>query len=92
MVPEFSSLLVAGAALAAVLGLLWLAQAGLRRARPLLRPAGARLAIEEAMALDSRRRLVLIRCEGQRALLLTGGPQDLLLGWLPGGAQTGPLP
>jgi len=92
MLPEFSSLLVTGAALAAVLGLLWLAQTGLRRARPLLRPAGARLAIEEAMALDSRRRLVLIRCEGQRALLLTGGTQDVLIGWLPGDAQAGPRP
>ncbi|MBX6373456.1 MAG: flagellar biosynthetic protein FliO, partial [Acetobacteraceae bacterium] len=45
---------------------------------------GRRLALVEVLALDPRRRLVLVRCDGREALLLTGGGgQDALLGWLP---------
>ena len=40
------------------------------------------LAIEQSLSLDPRRRLLLISCEGRQVLLLIGGPQDLLLGWL----------
>ena len=80
-----TTLLSAGAALAGVLGLILLAARLVRRAGLSLRPAGApaRLALGEALALDARRRLHLVRCEGRELLLLTGGPQDLLLGWLP---------
>jgi flagellar protein FliO/FliZ len=35
------------------------------------------------LALDSGRRLHLVRCEGRDVLLLTGGPQDVVVGWLP---------
>jgi flagellar protein FliO/FliZ len=35
--------------------------------------------------LDGRRRLVLVSCDGRTLLLLTGGPQDVVLGWLPAG-------
>lgn len=85
---DFPPVLAAIAALAAVLGLIWLAGRlaraggfGMRHAGP----KGARprvLAIEETLALDPRRRLVLVRCESGRVLLLTGGT-DLVLGWLP---------
>ncbi len=45
-------------------------------------PRDAVLALEQVLALDARRRLVLVRCDGRRLLLLTGGTQDLVLGWL----------
>lgn len=41
------------------------------------------LAVEEIVPLDPRRRLCLVRCRDQRALVLTGGANDVLLGWLP---------
>jgi flagellar protein FliO/FliZ len=53
-------------------------------ARPLTAPS--RLAVEQSCALDGKRRLLLIRCDEQRVLLLTGGPADLVvsvLGALP---------
>ena len=88
-----TTLLSAGAALAGVVGLILLAARLARRAGLSLRPVGAptRLALREALALDARRRLHLVRCEGRDLLLLTGGPQDLLLGWLPP-APTFPAP
>ena len=43
----------------------------------------ARLAVEQAYAIDSKRRLVLARCDDQRILLLTGGPSDLVVCMLP---------
>lgn len=51
---------------------------GLAAPRP---PAGAgrRLALLESLPLDPRRRLLLARCDGQEVLILTGGPQDVLL-------------
>ena len=45
-------------------------------------PRGGMLALEQVLALDARRRLVLVRCGERRLLLLTGGPQDVSLGWL----------
>lgn len=76
------------AALAAVLGMVVLAAQLARRlglvpglpegAAP-RRGATRRLAVVEALPLDNRRRLLLLRCDDQEMLLLTGGPQDLLL-------------
>ena len=85
MVPNLSVVLTAFAALAAVLALIWVAQsaarlAGFAQGRPV---SGKRLAVQEAVAIDPRRRLHLIRCDGQEVLLLTGGTQDVVLGWLP---------
>jgi len=74
--------LQAGAALCGVLLLLWLAARGVR-ATGLTKREGRRLAVQEVLALDSRRRLLLLRCDGREMLLLTGGGQDLSLGWLP---------
>lgn len=78
--------LTAAAALPVVLGLIWLAGRlarvsgiGLRRSPG---AKGRALALEESLALDQRRRLLLVRCEAGRVLLLTGGT-DLVVGWLP---------
>ena len=45
------------------------------------RPPGAMpsLAIEQVCVVDGKRRLLLVRCEGQRILLMTGGPTDLIV-------------
>lgn len=72
----------AGGALAVVLLLLWLVARGLRAGGLTLR-AGRRLAVQEVLALDTRRRLLLLRCDGREVLVLTGGGQDAVLGWLP---------
>ena len=76
--------LQAGAALGAVLLLLLLAARGLR-ASGLAARAGRRLSVQEVLALDARRRLLVVRCDGRDLLLLTGGGQDAVLGWLPAG-------
>ncbi|HET9018240.1 MAG TPA: flagellar biosynthetic protein FliO [Acetobacteraceae bacterium] len=79
---------VAAAALAGVVALLLLLRVVLPRLPRSLLPVaiaparGGVLAVEQVLALDARRRLVLVRCGGRRLLLLTGGPQDMTLGWL----------
>jgi len=71
-------------ALLGVVGLILLA----RRAAlllPGLPAAGSRtgpLRLEQALALDARRRLLLVHCGERRVLLLTGGAQDVVVGWL----------
>ena len=45
--------------------------------------AAAPFAVEQILPLDPRRRLYVLRCGARRLVLLTGGPQDLSLGWLP---------
>jgi flagellar protein FliO/FliZ len=75
--------LTALAALAAVLVLVWLAArgaqwAGIARSRP----SGRLIAVEDQIALDSRRRLLLIRCADRQVLLLTGGTSDIVVGWM----------
>jgi flagellar protein FliO/FliZ len=77
----WTGLITAAAALAGVLAALVLVLRGLRAAG-MARATGRRLAVEEAVAIDARRRVVLVRCDGREALLLTGGTQDLMLGWL----------
>jgi flagellar protein FliO/FliZ len=83
MLLGFSSLLTAVAALVVVLALVW---AGARAARFTgLAPRssnGRILAVRDAIALDSRRRLVVVRCGARDVVLLTGGAQDLVVGWL----------
>ena len=73
--------LQAAGAVATILLLLALSARGLRWSALAARP-GWRLAVQEVLALDSRR-LLLLRCNGREVLLLTGGGQDALLGWLP---------
>jgi flagellar protein FliO/FliZ len=69
-------------ALGIVLVLIW---AAARRLKAFAGPmrAGRRLAVQEILPVDGRRRLFLIRCDGREVLLLTGGTQDAVIGWLP---------
>jgi flagellar protein FliO/FliZ len=72
------------ASLAAVLGLIWLA-ARLARSGGLTRHTQAgRITLVQSVALDARRRVVLIAVDGRDILLLTGGPTDLVLSAAPG--------
>jgi flagellar protein FliO/FliZ len=80
---DASSMAQMVAALGAVLLLIWGAARLAGRHRHALRPAG-RLGVRSVCALDSRRRLVLVACDGREALLLTGPAGDQFLGWLPG--------
>ena len=80
----FTTALSAIAALAFVVCLIWLAGRALRIARAASHPlSGKRMAITDSLALGPRKRLLLISCDGNDLLLLTGGTQDVLLGWLP---------
>jgi flagellar protein FliO/FliZ len=77
------------AALIGVLGLIWVAARIARLGGFARRPtAGGTMGVEDVLALDTRRRLHLIRCGQRRVLVLTGGPQDVVVGWLDGGAPS----
>lgn len=88
MLPSLNTILTAVAALAAVIGFILVA-ARFARTRVLPRPEGTSMAVSEVIALDTGRRLHLVRCAGRDVLLLTGGPQDLVVGWLPSGEAEG---
>jgi flagellar protein FliO/FliZ len=75
----WSGLITAAAALAGILLALVLVLRGVRAAG--LSRGNRRLLVEEAVALDGRRRVVLLRCDGRSLLLLTGGAQDVVIGW-----------
>lgn len=84
MTPDITQWLTAAASLLAVIGLVLLGARLLRAGgfAPAAR-AGTRLGVQETLAIDPRRRLVLVRCDGREVLLLTGGTQDQVVGWLP---------
>ena len=83
-----ASILSTVAALAVVLAFILLSGRALRLTRLGRKPQGAagRLALVDALALDPRRRVVLLRCDGRHVLLLTG-QQDHVLGWMPDAPQ-----
>ena len=83
MASPFTTTLTALVALAAVLGLVWLASRAARWGGLAPRQVGARrLAVQDVLALDARRRLTLVRCDDRSVLLLTGGAQEVVVGWL----------
>ena len=69
------------AALGLVLALAWAAARALRGSR-FVSPQGRRLQLSESLALDPRRRLLLVRCDNREALVMTGGSNDVMLGWV----------
>jgi flagellar protein FliO/FliZ len=78
-----SSILTAVAALIAVVFLIWLAGRAARFGGMARRPAnGGAMTVQDVLALDARRRLHLIKCDDRRVLLLTGGAQDIVVGWV----------
>ncbi len=89
---DTQTLSTALAALAGVLILILLLSRALRRFG--LAPAAAgqgtrRLSVVEVLPIDGRRRMLLIRCDDAPMLLVTGGPQDVLVP-LPAAAKQEP--
>ncbi len=78
------------AALAAVIVMILLVRYGARFIGPVSRraPSHGTLTLNASLPLDARRRLDLIGCQGHQLLLLTGGPTDIFLGWLPPGGPS----
>jgi len=90
---DFLTLVRFAAALAAVIGLIFLAAALLKRFGMAGRvgPMGQRrLAIVEALPLDGRRRLVLVRRDGTEHLLLVGAEGSTVIESGIGPAGSGP--
>nr|WP_294546278.1 flagellar biosynthetic protein FliO [uncultured Rhodopila sp.] len=72
-----------GVALIAILALIGLSARVLQPGG--WRPAsgtGRTLVVRETIALDPRRRLHLVQCADRQVILLTGGGQDLVVGWI----------
>jgi flagellar protein FliO/FliZ len=46
------------------------------------RRSGRTLILQESIALDPRRRIHLVQCGHRQVILLTGGGQDLVVGWM----------
>jgi flagellar protein FliO/FliZ len=44
--------------------------------------SGRTLILRESIALDPRRRIHLVQCGQRQVVLLTGGGQDLVIGWM----------
>jgi flagellar protein FliO/FliZ len=83
MVITSASILTAAVTLVAVLALIWLAGRAARLGGLARRPASGRLlSVHDVIVLDSRRRLYLIECQDRQVLLLTGGGQDVVVGWI----------
>jgi flagellar protein FliO/FliZ len=82
-----TTLLTAAASLAAVL-LLVLGAGRLARTARFARMTGLggapgkRLQLRETLAIDPRRRLLLVQCDNRCVVLLVGA-QDQVVGWLP---------
>ena len=66
-----------------VIALILLSQKVLKRVLPYVaaRRQTRHLAVLESLALDQRRRLSLIRCGAKTGVILTGGGNDVFLGW-----------
>ncbi len=73
------------AAFALVVGLIALLSYVAKRWRgiPTKRGGGRRLQLVEAMGIDAKRRLVIVRADDKEHVLLLGGETDLLLDTLP---------
>jgi flagellar protein FliO/FliZ len=80
---QSTSVLFALLSLIAVLALIYgagrLARAGFLAPRL---AAGGRLSLVQVLALDPRRRVNLVRCDDRHVLIVTGGAQDVVVGWL----------
>lgn len=83
MPPSLSTLLTALAALAGVVALVLAAGRLVRRAGWARAPGAQRLRVIDTLPLDRARRLCIVRCDGRDLVLLTGGGNDTVVGWLP---------
>ncbi|MFT9458264.1 MAG: flagellar biosynthetic protein FliO [Acetobacter orientalis] len=81
---SFVSVLLSLVSLVIVVVLILLSRHGLKFAQSYLQRGRKTqdLAVVESIMLDQRRRLSLVRCGSKRGVILTGGGNDLFLGWL----------
>jgi flagellar protein FliO/FliZ len=78
-----STLFTSAAALAGIVGLILLIGRALRHTSIGKPTSSARmLVVKDTIALDARRRLYLVQHGDRAVLLLTGGPCDVVVGWL----------
>jgi flagellar protein FliO/FliZ len=78
-----TSVLFTLSVLAAVVGLVVLAGRLAMRFSFRSHPAGGRLLVlRESVALDTKRRVHLLQCGDRNVVVLTGGSQDLVVGWI----------
>lgn len=79
---DFETALRFAAAFALVIGLIALMSYGAKRWRTYAHGAGRsgrRLQIVEAIGVDAKRRVVILRADGREHLLLVGGETDLVI-------------
>ncbi len=71
-------------AFAVVIGLIFLSRYGLRFMEPYLLKGRQtpNLAVMESVAVDQRRRVSVIRYGQKKGLILTGGGNDVFMGWV----------
>lgn len=90
MIGSVGPIVTAAGALLGVLVLVALAARLVRMGGWAPRPRpGKLLAVQESVALDTRRRLHLVQCGERQVVLLTGGTQDVVVGWIPGPRKAG---
>ncbi|MCE2576799.1 flagellar biosynthetic protein FliO [Komagataeibacter sp. FNDCR2] len=67
-----------------VIALILLSRYGLQLLEPYLsrRRQTRNLAVVESLAIDQRRRISIIKCGEKKGLILTGGGNDVFLGWM----------
>ena len=83
MPDSLTTLLTAAAALAGIVGMILLIGRALRHTSLGKPRSSARLLIvKDTIALDARRRLYLIQHGDRAVLLLTGGANDVVVGWV----------
>jgi flagellar protein FliO/FliZ len=73
--------LTAGAALAGIVLLILFAGRAAKATRFGRSQINGHMRVVESLALDTRRKLVMVSCDGRKLLLLTG-TQDQVVGWL----------
>jgi flagellar protein FliO/FliZ len=78
------SLATAVAALLGVVGLVLLAGRAARATGFARLTTSSRLVLRDSLALDRARSLRIVSCDGRDVLLLLGGGNDIVVGWLPG--------
>ena len=85
VVDSAATLLTSAAALAGVVGVILLTGWALRHTSMRKPTSSERLLIvKDTIALDARRRLYLVQHGDRAVLLLTGGTNDVVVGWLDG--------
>ena len=77
--PILTSVVALGIVLVLIVLGLWVLKLFFRASNTLVRGRGRRMMVLETVAIDTRRQLILIRRDDVEHLILTGGPQDLVV-------------